>query len=72
MYVDDLLKSCKTSDKAIDIALGCKSVLRSAGFTLTKYISYYNLLLERIPQVDLAPEAKTITPDTNGKAPGIR
>ena len=72
MYVDDLLKSCKTPDEAIDIALGCKSVLRSVGFNLTKYISNYDLVLERIPQVDLAPEAKTITPDTNGKALGIR
>ena len=72
LYVDDLLKSCKTPDKAIDIALGCKSVLRSAGFNLTKYISHYDLLLERIPRVDLAPEAKTITPVTNGKALGIK
>ena len=72
MYVDDLLKSCKTPDEAIAIALGCKSVLRSAGFNLTKYVSNYDLVLERIPQVDHAPEAKTTTPDTKGKALGIR
>ena len=47
-------------------------MLRSAGFNLTRYICNHDLILERIPRVDLAPEAKTITPDTNGKALGIR
>ena len=72
MYVDDLLKSCTTPVEAIDIALGCKSVLKSAGFNLTKFVSNHKQILDHIPQVDLAPGAKVITPDTNGRALGIK
>ena len=72
MYVDDLLKLCTTPDEAIDIALGCKSILKSAGFNLTKFVSNHKQILDHIPQVDLAPGAKVIAPDTNGRALGIK
>lgn len=71
-YVDDLLKSCKTRSEAIEIALGCKTVLKSAGFNLTKFVSNYQEILNALPDNDLAPNTKSITTSSQGTALGIK
>ena len=48
-YVDDLLKSQKTEESAIDLVKNMREMCASGGFKLTKLISNSRRVLETIP-----------------------
>lgn len=48
-YVDDLLKSVKTTTKGVELALKLIDMLREGGFHLTKFLSNRREVLQAIP-----------------------
>ncbi|XP_028410841.1 uncharacterized protein LOC114533508 [Dendronephthya gigantea] len=50
MYVDDLLKSTNTTDKAIRLVQQLRELLQKGGFRLTKWFSNDKLVLATVPE----------------------
>ena len=48
-YMDDLLKSTTTTEKATELALKLIDLLAQGGFRLTKFMSNHNEVLREIP-----------------------
>ena len=59
-YVDDLLKSVKSSDDAVGIYKDLKKLLSLGGFNLTKWISNKREVIDAIPEEDRSKELKKI------------
>ncbi len=53
-YVDDLLKSTLTEEEAIVLAKELIAILRCGGFRLTKWMSNSEVVLQSIPQSEIA------------------
>ena len=60
VYVDDLLKSQKTEESAIDLVKNVREMCASGGFKLTKFISNSRRVLETIPIEDHAKSLKDL------------
>ena len=60
VYVDDLLKSLKTSNDAVMMYEKLTDLLTLSGFHLTKWISNKREVLEEIPDSELTKELKSI------------
>ena len=63
-YVDDLLKSVKSSEDAIKIYTQTSKLLSFGGFHLTKWISNKRDVLDAIPQSELTKDLKNIDFET--------
>ena len=72
MYVDDLLKSFKTEQEAVEIGLGCKTALKKGGFNLTKFSSNSDKVLDQIPDKEKASPSKLMTEQPESRALGIK
>ena len=59
-YVDDLLKSFKTSNDTVKMYEKLTELLTLGGFHLTKWISNKREVLEKIPDSELTKELKSI------------
>ena len=59
-YVDDLLTSCNTKDEAVDLAHDLISTLAKSGFSLMKFISNKQEVMEALPHERLAPSVKDV------------
>ena len=62
-YVDDLLKSVKTKEDALEVMTSKKQVLKQDGFTLTKFVVNDSDLLAMVDESERAKEVKDITWD---------
>ena len=71
-YVDDLLKSVKTRDEAVEVIHGTKLAVKFGGFNLTKFVVNDSHLLDSIAEHDRAQEVKEIHPEMLSKALGIK
>ena len=71
-YVDDCLRSVATRQEAIKVIDGTKSLLKSGGFNLTKFVVNDHDLLTSIPPDDRAKEVKQLSLDANSKALGVQ
>ena len=71
-YVDDLLKSVKTRDEAVEVIHGTKLAVKVGGFNLTKFVVNDSHLLDSIAEHDRAQEVKEIHPEMLSKALGIK
>ena len=54
-YVDDCLKSVKSSENAVEVADQLRNILSKGGFWLTKWLCNRPEVLNSIPQVERAP-----------------
>ena len=72
MYVDDLLKSFKTEQEAVEIGLGCKTALKKGGFNLTKFSSNSDKVLNQIPDKEKASPSKLMTEQPESRALSIK
>ena len=63
-YLDDLLKSVRSSDDAIKIYTQTSKLLSFGGFHLTKWISKKRDVLDAIPQSELTKDLKNIDFET--------
>ena len=68
MYVDDLLKSFKTEQEAVEIGLRCKTALKKGGFNLTKFSSNSDKLSNQIPDKEKASPSKLMTEQPESRA----
>ena len=59
-YVDDVLKSASTEDKAIDLAKDVKAVCRNGGFNLTKFVGNTERIINSIPDELRAENVKSL------------
>ena len=59
-YVDDVLKSASTEDKAIDLAKDVKAVCRNGGFNLTKFVGNTERIINSIPDEHRAENVKSL------------
>ena len=57
-YVDDMLKSVPTEERAIEVVQGTKAMCKKGGFKLTKFVSNSRKVLESVPEEDRAKEIK--------------
>ena len=57
-YVDDMLKSCKDEATAIRLYEEVSDLLSRGGFKLTKWVSNSKVVLEAIPEDQLAKSVK--------------
>jgi hypothetical protein len=57
-YVDDMLKSVPTDEKAIEVVQGTKAMCKKGGFKLTKFVSNSRKVLESVPEEERAKEIK--------------
>ena len=71
-YVDDMLKSVDSIEKACEVIHGTKDILSRGGFNLTKFMVNRDTLLEQVDERDRAEEIKQIVPDIYCKALGIQ
>ena len=71
-YVDDMLKSVKSTDEACKVVFGTKKSLTMGGFNLTKFVVNDPEVLNEIPPGDRASEVKDIGSDMQEKAFGIK
>ena len=60
-YVDDVLKSASTEDKAIDLVKDVKAVCRNGGFNLTKFVGNTERIINSIPDEHRAENVKSLT-----------
>ena len=60
-YVDDMLKSVPTDEKAIEVVQGTKAMCKKGGFKLTKFVSNSRKVLESVPEEDRAKEIKGLS-----------
>jgi len=54
IYVDDLCKSCATTEEVMRVVIQLRSLLVSGGFYLTKFVSNSKEVLQHLPPEDLA------------------
>ena len=54
-YIDDRLKSIKSSECAIEFVIQLRHLLSKGGFRLTKWLCYREEVLESIPESERAP-----------------
>ena len=59
-YVDDLLTSCSTEAEAANLASDLISTLAKSGFSLTKFISNRQAVMNSLPQERLAPSVQDV------------
>ena len=71
-YVDDCLKSVKSSDEAIHVMMGVKSLLQKGGFRLTKFVCNDTAAISKIPEDDRAKECKDLLHSCESKALGVK
>ncbi|XP_077970379.1 uncharacterized protein LOC120343863 [Styela clava] len=64
MYVDDVLKSCESSEKAISLINQLCELTETKGFHMTKFASNSSEVNSSIPSSELAPSLKCL--DLNG------
>ena len=64
-YVDDLLKSVKSSEDAVGVYKDLKKLLSLGGFNLTKWISNKREVIDAIPEEDRSKELKKIDFETD-------
>ena len=57
-YVDDLLKSVGTEDKAIELINNVKGICAKGGFKLTKFVSNSRKVIDTVPEIDRTKELK--------------
>lgn len=62
-YVDDLLKSVDSEDKAVKLASELQAMLKKGGFRLTKWLSNSKAVLNEIPESERAPSVVNLEPD---------
>ncbi len=60
-YVDDLLKSLCSEDKAIDVVSKLRQLLELGGFRLTKWVSNSVKVMENIPEQERAKGVKDLS-----------
>ena len=70
-YVDDCLRSEKTIDDAVEVALRTKEVLSEAGFRLTKFVANDESILSHIPVSERAKNSAQFLPDVSNRVLGI-
>lgn len=61
MYVDDLLLSCKSADKAIKLSKEVCELFNETGFKLTKWISNEPKVLSKIPEDERALDIESLS-----------
>ena len=71
-YVDDLLKSVQNSSEVIQAMDETKRVIARGGFNLTKFVTKYVSVLDKIDVCDRATDVKDIVPRMQCKALGVR
>ena len=59
-YVDDVLKSASSEDKAIDLAKDVKAVCTNGGFNLTKFVGNTERIINSIPDEYRAENVKSL------------
>ncbi|XP_078493996.1 uncharacterized protein LOC144749513 [Ciona intestinalis] len=59
-YVDDLLKSVETEERALSLIHELDELLSSGGFKLTKYLSSSRYVMDKLNQSELSPSLKTL------------
>ena len=64
-YVNDLLKSVETEDRAIELASDLQKMLKMGGFRLTKWLSNSKIVLQNIPESERAPSVVNLEPNTS-------
>ena len=57
-YVDDMLKSVPTEERAIEVVQGTKAMCKKGGFKLTKFVSNSRKVLESVTEEDRAKKIK--------------
>ena len=72
MYVDDLLKSFKTEQEAVEIGLGSKTAFKKGGFNLPKCLSKSDKVLNQKPDKEKASPSKLMTKQPESRALGIK
>ena len=60
-YVDEVLKSASTEDKAIDLVKDVKAVCRNGGFNLTKFVGNTERIINSNPVKHRADNVKSLT-----------
>ncbi|XP_013381171.1 uncharacterized protein LOC106152206 [Lingula anatina] len=70
-YIDDMLKSVKTKEDALEVIVDVKRALRDGGFKLTKFVVNDSELLDVIAHEDRAVEVKELTHGVHAKALGM-
>ena len=73
-YVDDCLRSVATKAEAIKVIHGTKSLLKSRGFNLTKFVVNDDEVLSSVPIMDWASEIESLglDHDTCSKVLGVK
>ena len=63
MYVDDLMKSVDTEDRAISLVQSLRKLLALGGFRLTKWYSNSRVVIESIPESERAKDVANLRLD---------
>ena len=73
-YVDDLLKSCRTTGEGRSLAKELVDLLKISGFRLTKFSSNSDEILDSLPstEVSSSPSSIQFNPESFERALGIR
>ena len=71
-YVDDCTSSHQKEREMEEVLFGAKNTLIQAAMDLTKIVSNSQTLMEKVPEVDRAPEAKVIGENVLSKTLGVR
>ncbi|XP_072021571.1 uncharacterized protein [Amphiura filiformis] len=63
-YVDDMLRSVKSEEKAVDLVSDLKKACKDGGFNLTKWTSNSRTVLQSIPEEDRSKDMALVDLDT--------
>ena len=70
-YVDDLLKSCVTSQNANDLIVGTRNALALGGFNLRSFVVNDSSMIPSIPAEDRTTNEKVLLQESLNRALGI-
>ncbi|CAG2250996.1 unnamed protein product [Mytilus edulis] len=63
-YVDDLLKSVDTEERAVQLATDLREIMKRGGFRLTKWLSNSKVVINEIPNSERAPSVEILKSNT--------
>ncbi|XP_065195851.1 uncharacterized protein LOC135827251 [Sycon ciliatum] len=67
-YVDDLLKSCKSDEKAIQLRADMQALLLQGGFHIRKWNSSSSVVIQTVPEADRAANTELAITDREAGA----
>ena len=67
-YVDDLLKSCKSDEKAIQLRAEMQALLHQGGFHIRKWNSSSSAVIQTVPEADRAANTELAITDREAGA----